>query len=153
MARRPTNCWLGNKIFKNKTKGVSKKKLNQLYQKIQTQMNVVPKIMTGYKLFVGWEKTSTVSMSFLARFFDCSDFSFGVFKVDQWRGTASWPEQLWSPRCPLHVSWCRATSETTVFFIVQVKGFKGTFSHRELIGNFNMKTLKSIDIKILFTVG
>lgn len=150
MARRPTNCWLGNKIFENKTKGGLKKKLNQLYQKIQTQTNVVPKIMTGYKLLLGWEKTSTVSMSFLARIFDCSDFSFGVFKVDQWRGTASWPEQLWSPRCPLYVSLYHALSETTVLLMSKKKGSK---VQREPIGNFNIRTLKSTDIKILFIVG
>lgn len=45
-------------------------------------MNVVLKILIGYKLFVGWEKILIVLMLFLVRFYDCFDFSFGVFKVD-----------------------------------------------------------------------
>lgn len=90
------------------------KMLKLLHIKIQTKNNTLPMVKTGFKIFVGWEKTSTISMSFLARFFDCSDFSFGVFKIDQWCGTASWPEQLWSPRCPLHVSSCCALSETVL---------------------------------------
>lgn len=91
-------------------------------------MNTIPTVMTGYKLFVVWEKTSTISMSFLARFFDCSDFSFDVSKVDQWCGIASWPEQLWSPRCPLYVSLYHALFETTVLLLFKQKGLKALFN-------------------------